>query len=410
MVGGYNQSVILDAVRRAPSGLSQVELIEVTALSKQTVSNITRRLLEDGWFTVVGATAAGRGKPRTVISVNAERVHAVGVHLDPSITTATLLDLGGKTVATVSSAAVIDDDPRASIARVATLVEKMIDESGVDRASITGVGIAAPGPMNIEQGRLVSPPKLIGWDQFAVREAAGELFEYPVIVDKDMFAATTGECWARDHADGDSMLFIYVGTGIGCGIAINGNVVRGLSNNAGEIGHMVIDTQGTPCSCGRRGCLGRATDPHRLYEEAVASGLLSPRGEPHDFDAVHRGLIQLRRLAEEGVPSAIVLMNRAASALAEAARMLVSLHDASLVVFGGPFWTGLSEHYLEVIRPALANAPEVRSILPRIESTILGDEVVAAGAACLVFDAQFSTRLSAYQLAGSIPSTPSVAR
>ncbi|MGO1385315.1 MAG: ROK family transcriptional regulator [Arachnia sp.] len=398
MVGDYNQSLVLDKVRRAPAGLSQVEIIQLTGLSKQTVSNITRRLLEDGWFRSLEATANGRGKPRTPVQINAGRLFAIGVHLDPSLVTAVILDLGGTTVASRSVVELLDDHPAESIARIVDLVETMIETSGIERTLIAGIGVASPGPLDIDRGSLLNPPKLDGWNGFNITSAIRDSLDYPVILDKDTLAAAIGECWARENADSESLLFMYLGTGIGCAFASNGTVVRGPTHNAGEIGHILSDTQGTLCSCGRRGCLGRASDPYQLIEDATASGLVSSLSVPLSYEAALQELSKLGHMADEGVPGAVNLLDRAANAIAEATRVLVSTYDASLVVFGGPFWLTLSEHYLSVVEAHLKTAPQRVPPSPRIETTVMGNAAGAVGAASLVFDEELSTRLSTYQI------------
>src|SRR5689334_22036180 len=98
-MGDFNESVVLDAIRRVPQGLSRVELIELTGLSAQTVSNICRRLLDTGLALEAGTRSTGAGKPRRLLQVNAGARYAVGVHLDPAVVTLVLLDLLGNVVA-----------------------------------------------------------------------------------------------------------------------------------------------------------------------------------------------------------------------------------------------------------------------------------------------------------------------
>ena len=97
-VGGYNQAVILDAVRRAPDGVSRVEVANSTGLSAQTVTNIVRRLIQEGLVVEAGTRGVGVGKPRTILRLDPMARLAVGIHLDPSVVTIVLLDLAGSVV------------------------------------------------------------------------------------------------------------------------------------------------------------------------------------------------------------------------------------------------------------------------------------------------------------------------
>ena len=395
-VGNYNQSIVLDAVRRSAAGLSQVQIIELTGLSKQTVSNIARRLLDAGLLRSHGVTIAGRGKPRTTLRVDATSLYAVGVHLDPSLVTVVILDLGGKAVASDEAVGVLDKDPVASIGRVAAMVEALIVTAGIDRSTLAGVGIASPGPLDYTAGALVDPPWLEGWNGLKIAEAASSQLDLPVLVDKDTIAITTGECWSRDHHDGRSLVFIYLGTGIGSAVAHDGTVMRGATHNAGEIGHLLVDVEGTLCPCGRRGCLGRASDPSSLVQDARDLGVLDFEVGALSYESVGEHLNELCDLADRGNAQAQALLNRAANAIAEATRILVGIHDANLVVFGGPFWARLQTYYLGVVTDHLAASPEPRTAPTRVEGTVMGNAVGAVGAASLVLDNTFSTKLSAY--------------
>ena len=91
-MGDFNQSVILDAVRRSSEGLSRVELVELIGLSPQAVSNITRRLLSEELIVEAGKSGSGPGKPRTILRINPSGRYAVGVHLDPALMTVVLME------------------------------------------------------------------------------------------------------------------------------------------------------------------------------------------------------------------------------------------------------------------------------------------------------------------------------
>lgn len=143
-MGDFNQSVILEAIRRSGEGLSRIELVEATGLSAQTVTNITRRLLDDGFIREAGRTINGPGKPRVTLRLIAESRFSVGVHLDPAIMTFVLLDLSGAVVRRMA-VRTPKKDPRRIVEAMATTIDSLITAAGVDRSRIAGVGVAAPG-------------------------------------------------------------------------------------------------------------------------------------------------------------------------------------------------------------------------------------------------------------------------
>ena len=134
-VGGFNQAVILDLIRRAPSGLSRVEIASATGLSAQTVSNVSRRLLDGGIVLEAGKVGGGPGKPRTLLQLVPTGLYAIGVHLDPTVITYVLLDLAGEVVADHRTPAPTGIGPAAAVDAMAQQIEGILTRSEIGRAS-----------------------------------------------------------------------------------------------------------------------------------------------------------------------------------------------------------------------------------------------------------------------------------
>ena len=109
-LGGFNKTVILDIIRRAPDGVSRVEIAQQTGLSAKTVSNVSRRLLNDSMIQEAGQQFVGVGKPRTILRLVPSGGYSIGVHIDPAVFTYVVLDLGGRLVAHTSTARPDDVD------------------------------------------------------------------------------------------------------------------------------------------------------------------------------------------------------------------------------------------------------------------------------------------------------------
>lgn len=407
-IGGYNQTVVLDLIRRSADGVSRVELAATTGLSAQTVSNVSRRLLDEGLVREAGKRIDGPGKPRIMLELDPRGRYAVGVHLDPAVITYVVLDLRGEIVTHSRSRTPVGAEPAAIIREMAESVEAIISEAGVSRERILGVGIAAPGPIDLERGVVIDPPLLEGWHQVRLRDELAAALSLPVLIEKDVTAAVVAERWMSGDRASEDVAFVYYGTGMGIGFAVGGDVVRGSSGNAGDAGHIVVQTVGDPagaapgpvCSCGRRGCVGELVMPRHLVERAVDEGILekpSARGVS-GFDAatVDRMFGELVGAATDDLDSrALVMLDDVARHLASAIVIVVNLLDVDRVVFGGPFW-GRIEPLVMRILPGLVSGSSVRvtehPIL--VESSAIGDDVAAVGAACLVLDDALSPRAS----------------
>lgn len=392
-MGDFNRTVILDVIRRSRGGLSRVELVGSTGLSAQTVSNICRRLLDEKMVVEAGKEISGPGKPRTILRLNPSGVFAVGVHLDPAVMTFAILDLSGSVVRHSRKRTPVANDPARIITTISAEIERLIRDSGVERGKIAGLGVATPGPIDPAHGAVVDPPHLLGWHRVPLRDALARATGFPVIVDKDVTAAAVAEMWAGGPSGSGSFVFFYLGTGIGAGLVLRDEVVRGSSHNAGEIGHVITDPGGPPCVCGLRGCVAVTCMPQSLVREAEGLGVLSDTRMRSGAHAVDAQFSALCGLAERGNVAAIEILERSAVRVAKAVSVITNLLDVERVVFGGPFWTRLSALYLRRI-PGLLDELAVARSIHRVDvvGTGVGEDVGAVGAACLVLDDALAPR------------------
>jgi predicted NBD/HSP70 family sugar kinase len=393
-VAGYNQAVILDQIRRT-GGLSRVELAETTGLSAQTVSNICQRLLDAGIIEEAGRTsaAAGPGKPRTTLRLVGTSRFALGVHLDPSVLTIVLLGIDGTVVASHRRPTPSASDPARTVQLITRRIEQLLETSGTDRSRVVGIGIAAPGPIDAERGVIVDPPNLGGWHRVPLRDEIASKTGFPVILDKDVTAAAVAERWVAPMGVTGSFAFLYLGTGLGMGLMLGEDVIRGGSGNAGEIGHIVTDPNGPVCSCGLRGCIAVSCTPASMVAEAEELGILPATRVGSDPRTIDRALSDLAALAADGHMGALGVLERTAERIARALSVVCNLLDVDRVILGGPLWGRLAPWFEHRIQDALGQLLVARG-LHRIEvkGTALGDDVGAIGAACLVLDEALTPR------------------
>lgn len=378
-----------------------MELAQIVGLSPQTISNISRRLLDQHLIVEAGKEGSGPGKPRTILRLNPAGMYAVGVHLDPAVTTFVVLDLVGAVVRHSRINTPGGNDPQAVISTIAEEIKQLVDDSGVDKEKIAGLGVAAPGPIDLDQGTVLDPPLLLGWDRVPLRDALAEATGMSTLVDKDVTSAAVAETWAGGPSGSGSFVFMYMGTGIGCGIVLNDEVVRGTSGNAGEIGHIVVDPDGPPCDCGLRGCVKSSCIPQVLVAEAQEAGVLDGNGKLTGGPAVQQGFALLCAAADAGDKKAAEIIDKSAVLVARAVSVVTNTLDVERVVFGGPFWTGLAERYLNRIPGLLAENSAARKIHSiEVVGTGVGEDVGAIGAACLVLEHTLAPRAQRLLLEG----------
>ncbi|MFF7293478.1 ROK family protein [Microbacterium sp. NPDC008134] len=397
-MGDFNQAVVVEAIRRAGEALSRTELAAATGLSAQTLTNITRRLLDDGLIAEAGRAINGPGKPRVLLRLVAESRYSVGVHLDPAVVTVVLLDLAGTAVAR-RLIPVGAPEPARVIDAMAQAIEAVIGEAGVDRSRIVGIGLAAPGPLDEANGTVVDPPMLRGWRRVPLRTLLSEATGFAVVLEKDTAAAAVGELWTRRGPVDDSFVLLYLGTGLGAALARDGDVTRGRIGNFGEIGHIVVDPEGPACACGSRGCVAVTCTPQAIVAEAVRAGVLPPDGDEDEAGALEDRFAAVCARAERGEPFASGILARAARCTAALLVILTDVLDVERIVLGGPFWGYVSAVYLAELPEHVHRASATRALreIP-IHGSVVGADVGAVGAACVVLNEALTPRASSLLL------------
>ncbi|PAZ15787.1 sugar kinase [Streptomyces sp. SA15] len=392
-VGGYNQAVVLDAIRtRGP--VSRVELATLTGLTNQTVSNVVRKLLDAGLVTESGHAPSNGGKRRTLLSPRPDGAYALGVHLDPDAAVIVLVDLAGEAVMTRRLRLTMPSEPADVVDRVARAGLRLVDRSAVDPDRLLGLGVAAPGPIDGSTGAVVFPPNLPGWDRVPLTKMFAEATEMPVALDNDATAAAIGERWIGGEARAGSFLFVYLGTGIGAGIVLNNTVLHGDSGNAGEFGHMAVEPGDRACHCGSMSCLGPYCSPAAIIDDLLrrhgrtVADRIGLSCTPEDR---HEDWRRLRRAARSGDPDARDVVRHAARRIGQAVRGATSLLDVSRVVLGGEALRGIEPLLCEEIDAAVNSTSVARAIRPlAIEQSVIGETVGAVGAASLVLHGNYT--------------------
>ncbi|MFD0497879.1 ROK family transcriptional regulator [Streptomyces rhizosphaericus] len=280
----YNAALVLRLLRNAgEDGVSRPELAGRTGLTPQAVSKITARLRAEGLLAEAGQRASTGGKPPTAVRLVPDARHAIGLQLDRDEVTAVLVDLAGTSVAARSApfdfGAPAEEALSAATAEVRALLADAAARgvvgggvaagagadiaagAGADIAAgggsalgggLLGVGVAAPGPLDHVSGVLHRVTGFPQWDGFPLRDALAERLALPVVLDKDTNAAALGLVTA---GTAESAAYLHLGTGLGAGLVLGGDVYRGARTDAGEFGHQVIQLDGPPCDCGNNGCL-----------------------------------------------------------------------------------------------------------------------------------------------------------
>ncbi|MGW2177800.1 ROK family transcriptional regulator [Streptomyces sp. NPDC001732] len=385
---GHNAALVLDLLRVAgEDGISRLELAERTGLTPQAVSKITARLRAEGLAAEAGRRASTGGKPRTVLRLVPDAGHAVGLHLDRDELTAVLVDLSGTVVASRTApldlGAPADEVLTAAADAVAAIrgADECVGAGAGGGAEgvrgsrpVLGVGAAVPGPLDHRSGVLHRVTGFPQWDGYPLRDALAVRTGLPVVVDKDTNAATLGlalrtvgggdDPVGGDAVGGGDFAYLHLGTGLGAGLFLGGELHRGARTGAGEFGHQTIRLDGPECGCGGRGCI------EALCLAAVARGDVA----------------------------------EAARVLGTGAANLVGLLDIDRVVLGGRTVAADPDTYVRGVRAVIDERARRGGTDAAVPVTAAGggDRPVAEGAAQLILAPLFGRMGGAEGVVGAV--------
>lgn len=391
-LGSFNECVVIETVRLSGT-ITRGEIAHRTGLTQQSVSRIARSLLDRGILVEDAQRRATSGKPRTPVRLCGTAAHALGLHIDPEVLTAVVIDLDGAIVCTCTRPVSADIDPAEFVAQVVALGRETLEKAGgaVREDGFLGIGVAVPGPVDIASGTVLGPPLLSAWNDLPLLYLLKDHFPCPVIIEKDSLAAAAGERWIGRDRRARDFAYLYLGTGVGSGLYLNGDLYRGVSANAGEFGQLCAIALGRVDADGRPELLPECNPPVSVPDFAVRRGLPvadAARGST----AAYR---EVGRAAAAGDPAATAALREVAGAVGRGALGLVDLLDIDLIVLGGPFFTDdVADFYLDEIGRAVNEFPTARRLRRvEVERSVLSAEAAAVGAASTIFHATFTPRL-----------------
>lgn len=375
-----NLERVVRAVRLAGS-LTQAEIARTTGLSAATVSNIVRELKEGGTVEVTDTSAGGR-RARSV-SLSGDAGIVIGVDFGHTHLRVAVGNLAHQVLAEESEPLDVDASWVDGFDRAEALVGRLVEQVGVARDKVIGVGLGVPGPIDVESGTLGSTAILPGWAGINPRQELSQRLGVPVYVDNDANLGALGELvWGSGRGVRD-LAYIKVASGVGAGLVINGQIYRGPGGTAGEIGHITLDESGPVCRCGNRGCLETfaaaryvlpllqgSHGPELTMEKVVE---LAREGDP----GCRRVIADVGRHVGSGVASLCNLLNPSrivlGGSLAEAGELVLAPIRESV----GRYAIPSAARQLSVLTGSLGGRAEVLGALALVLSE-MGDSTLLA--------------------------------
>ncbi|WP_233279176.1 ROK family protein [Microterricola pindariensis] len=370
-----NLAVVL-GISHARGRVSRAELTRATGLNRSTIGALVAELVELGLVDEAEPSATKlAGRPSPVI-VPREDVVAIAVNPEIDAVTIALVGLSGRVLSRIRHDTAAAPSAEEVVAIVAAAVAGMRGELGASTRFV-GVGLAVPGLVRASDGVVILAPHL-GWRDVPIAEMLAAELQLPVTAANDASAGVVAESQYGAGRGARGLVYLNGGaSGIGGGIALDGQLFEGAAGYAGEFGHTFVNSAGSPCHCGASGCL--ETEVRRAPLLALL-GLDNTRSEELEETL-------LAHLARPEGPDAAVaaLLERQSGFLAIALRNIVNALNPELVLLGGFLGT------LYAVAPERLSGAVSRSALPgagdgvRFGRAELGNELLVVGAALLAF-------------------------
>ncbi|MBA2949136.1 ROK family protein [Streptomyces himalayensis] len=350
MAGGQASAGDLLHLVRSGRATTRGALQQVTGLSRATVGQRLDRLFRAGWLREgesgpldKSASPLG-GRPSIRLEFDDSHAVVLAADLDTRHARVALLTLTGDLLAEHTGPLLVEEGPEPVLAELGGWFADLLKQTGTHADHVCGIGLAVPGPVDSDTGRVVQPPIMPGWDGYDIRgrvrrafaEHAGGPADVPVLVDNDANLMAYGE-QRTGYPDCSAFALVKVSTGIGAGVVVDGAIYRGIDGGAGDIGHIrVPEGADALCKCGSYGCLAAVASGRAVAQRLTETGVPAASGS------------DVRALLAAGHPEAVRLAREAGRRVGEVLATVVTLLNPGVLMIAGdlagtPFLTGVRE-------------------------------------------------------------------
>jgi predicted NBD/HSP70 family sugar kinase len=373
-----NRAVLLTKLYR-DGPLSRHDLVQSTALSQASVSNLAGELIDEGLVEEAGQVESDGGRPRVLLRVAPEFGYIIGVDVGETRVQVELFDMSmtarAKADYGLDTPAPAPDDV---VSRVLDGLRTVVAQAGVEPSQVLGVGVAVSGVVDVLSGRdAVVHAQTLGWDAVPLGAMIRAGTELPVLIDNGAKTLGQAEMWFGAARGARHAVIALLGSGVGAAVVADGSSYRGSRSSAGEWGHTTIVYGGRQCRCGARGCLEAYVGAEAILDRFRQAN--HGRAVPGvDEESAISALIQTPS------KSAVKVLTETVGYLGAGFATLINLFNPERIVLGG--WTGLAlgERFMTEIRAATAEhalrQPFAHTSIVLCE---LGQDAVALGAATL---------------------------
>ncbi len=348
-----NRQIALNLIR-AHQPISRADLARLMNVRRGVASLLVSELLNESLiFEGAVGESVGRGRRPTFLFIDSRQRCVVGVDIRVSRTYILVSDLMGRQLGAVSSFQT-NRDADALIQELARRVKQILADKEI--GACEGVGVAVPGMVDPAKGRVLHAPTL-AWRDVNLRDPLSVALGIPVHIENSGKACALAQLWATrsDVVASRNSVFVSVSDGVGVGIVVNGELLRGRHNTAGEFGHVPLSIDGPKCSCGATGCWEAYISNLATLSRYFGQDLSEPR--PRDTETANFSVEDLIARARAGDAKALAAINSTARYLGLGLVSIINALDPARVFIGGEITTAWS-----LIEPIVRSALRERTL------------------------------------------------
>ena len=334
-----NRRIVLNLIREYQP-ISRADLARRMKVRRGTLTPLVRELVDSGVVFEKGTAATARGRRPTMLCVRTRGRLVVAVDVRSGQSSLALSDVSGRMLARETFDTPDSPDQLADI--IATSVSRLLRHHSPNASEgCQGIGIVLPGMVDRKTGHLIYAPRL-GWRDVDLRSAVAARLGLKVFIESAPIACALARLWLEPESTRsvNSFAYVSVSEGIGVGLVVNGEMLRGETHTAGEFGHVSLDSSGPECVCGRRGCweaLACNSATVERYVETLTGTVR--RDEPRARRARRTGLLpgvdEVIRRAREGEPAAVRAITQTGEHIGRGLALIVSAFNPGRIYVGG---------------------------------------------------------------------------
>lgn len=387
----FNRRSVLNYIRKNKT-VTKAGLAAATGLTFMAIKRILEELEELKLIRYDEMNKSGMGRHAISYAINEKYKHTIGIHINKYVTSIAVLNLRGEIKADEKISMEREfPNQNAFVELLIASVEKLLNREKLDKEDILGIGVGAPGPVDCEQGVILTPPNIPMLSYLPLKEVLERKTGCPVYVHKDTNVIAFGEYWYGEGNPYEDLVYIDVDMGIGSGLIIDGKLKTGANGIAGEFGHITIDINGPACNCGNRGCLEAMSSGISVLREL---SLQLKKEQGHSLYGKRDNLLMedVFAMTEQNDLLTISILNQSAYYMGIAVSNLINIIDPQMIIMGGII-PRKYPRYFEIVK-SVADAGKVKGAREnKMTLSSLAENAGVIGAGEIVTDHFFNEKV-----------------